>query len=127
MVSRTQIAAFVADKLSTDRETAVRSAAAWLVASGRSGQARYLARDVARELAARGYVLVRVTSARPLDSAALQEIEQFIKHETHATSVEVETAVDPGLIGGVRIETPEAQLDASIRTKLARFIEGATK
>ena len=125
MVTRTQVAQVVADRLEHDRDGAIRQAAAWLVAQGRDRQAAYLARDVARILGHNGYVTARITTARPLAETARREIEEFIKAQTGASSVEITTAVDPTLIGGVRIETPEAELDASVRTKLARMIEGA--
>ncbi|MDB5179358.1 MAG: atpH [Patescibacteria group bacterium] len=126
MASRMQVAAYVADRLTDDRAGAVRSAAAWLAAKGQGRQARYLARDVAQVLSARGYVHARVTTARPLAGEARREVERFIKEATGGRELELETAVDPGMIGGITIETPGQALDASVRTKLAHYIEGAT-
>ncbi len=89
-------------------------------------QPPYLARDVAQVLVSRGYVLARVTTAHPLAQEARAEVTQFIKDATGGREIELETAVDPGMIGGIKIETPGQALDASIRTKLDRYIEGAT-
>lgn len=125
MASRMQVAAYVADHLTDDRPGAVRSVAAWLLAKGQSRQARYLARDVAQVLTTRGYVLAQITTARPLGSEARAKIEQFIKEVTGARELELEAAVDPGLIGGITIETPGQALDASVRTKLARYVAEA--
>lgn len=124
MPSRLQVATYVADELSQGRKTAVRSAAAWLLERGRSREARYLARDVATVLADRGHVLVKVVTARPLDAEAKAAIESFIKRETGAKELEMETAVDATLIGGLVIELPGASLDASVRAKLDKFVEG---
>lgn len=126
MASRMQVATYVADHLEEGRTSAVRSAAAWLSARGQARQARYLARDVAAVMAGRGYVLVRVTTARPLSAEARTQVERFIKEVTGATKLELETAVDASMIGGVNIETPGQALDASVRTKLAQYVEGAT-
>lgn len=124
MASRMQVATHVADELAANRTGAIRSAAAWLIDAGRARDARYLARDVAVVLAERGHVLVRVTTARPLSMGARQTIEAFVKAQTGARQLELETAIDPALIGGLTIELPGATLDASVRTKLEKFVEG---
>jgi F-type H+-transporting ATPase subunit delta len=120
-----QVAAYVAGRLRDDRAGAVRSAAAWLADGGRARQATYLARDIAEVLAQRGYVLARITTAQALSPEARSHVERFIKEATGAHELELETAVDPGLIGGVSIEIPGRELDASVRKKLARYVEGA--
>lgn len=125
MPTRLQIANVVADRLAHhDRKRTVEAAAAWLVATGRARQARYLARDVAGVLADRGYVLVSVTSARALSEQASRDLVRFIKHHTGAKEVELEHTVDASVIGGVRIETPLAMLDATVQTKLNNYVEG---
>jgi F-type H+-transporting ATPase subunit delta len=126
MASRMQVAAYVADHLSDSRQGALRSAAAWLADKGHAREARYLARDIAQVMAGRGYVLVQITTARPLGGEARAEVERFIKEATGARELELETTVDPEMIGGIKIETPGQALDASVRTKLARYVEGAS-
>jgi F-type H+-transporting ATPase subunit delta len=125
MASRMQVATHIADQLAGDRTGALRSAAAWLTERGQSRQARYLVSDVAQVLAARGYVYAKVMTARPLSGAARTEVEQFIKDITGARELELETAVEPEMLGGIRIETPGQELDASVQKKLARYVEGA--
>jgi F0F1-type ATP synthase delta subunit len=125
MASRLQVAAYVAERLETDREAALRSAAAWLTAKGHARQAPYLARDVAQVMAARGYVLARVTTARPLGEEARDTVLGFIRQATSAQAVELVTAVDPAMIGGIRLEVPGQALDASVQAKLERFVTEA--
>jgi len=127
MASRAQVAAHVADALPDGRTDALRSAAAWLVSTGRGRQAEYLARDVAKIMAGRGYVSATVTTARAVSDEARGQIEAFIRHATGAKHLELTLAVDPGIIGGARIETPDAQLDATVRTKLATFVQGVSR
>lgn len=124
MASRMQVASYVAGKLTTDRAQAVRAAAAWLSAHGHSRQAPYLARDVAQVLSESGYLLARVTTARPLSDEGRKYVEQFLKDQVGARELELEITLDPSLIGGITIETPGLALDASVRTKLARYVEG---
>jgi F0F1-type ATP synthase delta subunit len=126
MATRTQVAAALAERLGhQDRHKSIREAAAWLVATGRARQARYLARDVAAHLEANGYALVRVTTARPMEHQTRERLEHFIKRQTGARKLELDTVVDPEVVGGVQIETPLAGLDATIKTKLSRYVEGA--
>ncbi len=126
MTTRTQVAAYVTDALERGDKSVLQTAAAWLVDTGRGRQAEYLARDVARELAGRGYLWVKVTTARELDANGHRRIEEFLRELTGAKQLEITTEVDPGIIGGVRVETPDAQLDATVRTKLAKFVQGVT-
>jgi len=127
MASRVQVATHVADALSTDRAGALKSAAAWLVSTGRERQAGYLARDVAKVLAGRGYVSAQVTTARRMPAETQGQIEKFIKGATGAKELELTTQVDPTIIGGAHIETPDGFLDATVRTKLAKFVQGVSR
>jgi F-type H+-transporting ATPase subunit delta len=124
VTTRTQVAEYVADHLATDRPAVLRSAAAWLVSKGRGRQASYLARDVATVLAGRSYVLARVTTARPLSAETRAAVEAFVRAETGARDLELDATVDPAVIGGVRLEIPTAELDATVRQRLAKIVEG---
>jgi F0F1-type ATP synthase delta subunit len=123
MTSRAKVAEYVADHMEADRSGALAAAASWLIDHRATRQARYLAQDVARVWADRGYVYAQVTTARPLSAAARAEIEAFIKHHTQARELELVTTVDPGVIGGARIEMPGAELDGTVKVKLAKFVE----
>jgi F0F1-type ATP synthase delta subunit len=100
MASRAQVAAYVAERLKTDRKGAIQAAASWLIDTGRGRQVEYLARDVAQVLADDGYVYARVTTARPLTDQARAQVEAFIRRATGAHQLELETGVDRGVIGG---------------------------
>jgi F0F1-type ATP synthase delta subunit len=127
MTSRAQIAAYMADNMTHGRTAAVKAAASWLVDHGKARQARYLAHDVASALAERGYVLARVTTARPLSDHAKREVDRFIREQTEAKHLELVTKVDKSIIGGALIEVPGAELDSTVRTKLAKFVEGVSQ
>ncbi len=127
MTSRRQVAQYVADRLLEGRGDAVTAAAAWLTARGRKRQARYLVRDVAEILAKGGYIVARVVTARPMKVGATGEIEAYIREHTRAREIEMTTATDSALIGGALIELPGADLDSTIKTKLARFVEGVSR
>jgi F0F1-type ATP synthase delta subunit len=126
MISRMQVAATVADRLRSGRRKAVQEAAAWLVERGKVRDGRYLAHDVATILAGRGYLLVHITAARRLDGSALHKVEHVIKEQTGAKDLELEVIIDPSVIGGLKIETPLAELDNTVRSKMEKLLEGVT-
>jgi F-type H+-transporting ATPase subunit delta len=127
MASRLQVATYIADRLEHDRKAVLQSAAAWLSEKGRTRQAPYLARDIAQVLATRGYVLAKVTTARPLSHEATKEIAGYVAEVTGGKAVELETATDPDMIGGIKLETPGHALDASVQTKLERYVANAAQ
>lgn len=127
MTSRTQVAEYVAEKLTTGRRDAIRQAAAWLVDKKRSREVHYLAGDVARVLETKGYTLARVTTARTISHQASEDIRSYVARQTGARHVELDAAVDEAVVGGVRIETPDQELDATVTHKLAKFVEGVSQ
>lgn len=65
-------------------------------------------------------VLAEVTSTVDLTEPQKQRIIAKVQHMTHANQVELETSIDPELIGGVIIKVGSQVLDASIRGQLRR-------
>ena len=70
-----------------------------------------------------GRVEAKVTSARPLDAAAQEQIRQALSRRVNA-DVTLVAEVDPTLIGGVVARIGDLLLDGSIRTQLENI--GAT-
>lgn len=66
-------------------------------------------------------VLAEVTSAVELNDEQKEQVRQKVQSITDARSVELETSVDPDLIGGVIIQIGSQILDASIRGQLRRI------
>ncbi len=126
MTSRTQVADYLADKIfaGTNSKKVMSEVAAWLQAHNKTRQVNYLVNDVARALTKHGYYCVSITSARELSQVTKKQVETSIKDMTGATTLECTYRVDRKLIGGIIIKTPEAALDASIQSRLAKIIEG---
>lgn len=61
----------------------------------------------------RGKLPIRITTARPLDSATIRQAV--------GSEVEVTTAVDPDLIGGAVIERGDTRYDGSVRGRLRQL------
>ena len=66
-------------------------------------------------------VLAEVTSAIELTDEQKDTVRQKVQGMTNAQSVELETRVDPDLIGGVIVKVGSKVLDASIRGQLRRI------
>ena len=66
-------------------------------------------------------VLAEVTSAVELNDEQKEQVRQKVQSITDARSVELESSVDPDLIGGVIIQIGSQILDASIRGQLRRI------
>ena len=70
-------------------------------------------------LEAEGGALGRLTCARPLEEEALERLKGALCRLHHLKKVELETAVDPGLLGGFRLELQGVTYDKSVRGGLA--------
>lgn len=66
-----------------------------------------------------GRVRASVTSAVPLGTEMLSEIEKQIQHLTGKDDVLLTAEVDPALIGGIVTRVGDLVLDGSIRTQLS--------
>lgn len=68
----------------------------------------------------RGIVAATVTSPAPLSKEELAAVKARVEQLAGA-KVELSTATDPSLIGGLRVKIGDWQIDASVSTRLARL------
>lgn len=129
MSSRTQVAHHIAEVIRTggDRKTALRDTAAWLRAHGKVRQADYIVRDVMQSLANTGYIVADITSAKPLSTASKKNVESYLLSLPNVKEIECSYKTDTSLIGGLRIDTSLGVLDASVRARLAKIVEGVSR
>ena len=76
-------------------------------------------RDALRDLVeqAAGRMRARVTSARKLERKELDGLRRALSKRTKAV-IDLETEIDPDLIGGVVVRVGDLLLDGSLRTQL---------
>lgn len=92
----------------------------------RKGREGYLS-DIAKEFivqyrAIKHISSVKVTTATPLSEAGLAAIKQQLQGSSQTESnIEIQTAVDPALIGGFVIEFNDKLYDASVAHKLSQL------
>lgn len=120
-ISRRKLATYVAFELTSGKaiKPLLKQVAGYLVERKQTNQVELLVRDIEAILARdHGIVLAQVISARELSAGLIKNIEQFVKSSEGAKQVEVNTSIDPSLLGGVIIRTPSAELDTTVRTQL---------
>ena len=66
-------------------------------------------------------VLAEVTSAVELNDGQKETLVQRVKEMNNAADVEIQTTIDPSLMGGVVIKIGSQVIDASIRGQLRRI------
>jgi F-type H+-transporting ATPase subunit delta len=76
-------------------------------------------RGLMREL--KGIVLAEVASAVELNDAQRSQIKQRVQSLTGAAEVEIESTLNPDLIGGVVIKAGSQVIDASLRGQLRQI------
>ena len=74
----------------------------------------------------RGVVEARVTSAIPLEATEVEALRERIAGTVGGT-VDLTTAVDPALIGGLTVRVGDTLIDASVRGRLQRLRERLTE
>lgn len=101
--------------------------AAYLLSEGRVNELDSLLRDVQADWAEAGHVEVMARSAYPLSATVKADIRREVK-KVHPgdKQVVINEVTDPDMVGGVRLNLPNRQLDLSIRTKLNRFKQSVT-
>lgn len=75
---------------------------------------------------AKGIEKVKVTSAAPLDEAQTASLLEMLKKKLNH-EIQLELAVDPALIAGLRIETETRTLDNSYAARLGKLKEQLQK
>lgn len=124
-ISRLKIAAALADKLDKpgiSTKQLSREIAAYMLETRRTGELDSLLRDVMEVRASRGTVEVIAATAHAITPAVRIEIQKNIRtHFPAAKKVIVSEVHDDQVVGGVRLDLANQQLDLSVRAKLNRF------
>ena len=123
-LSRRKLAGNAAARINEgeNKKTVLQELAAYLLDTGRKKEATLIVRDIEAMLVDAGMAIGTVISARPLSKEARTTIESFIKQQNaQVKNVVLREQVDESLIGGVRLELPGKQLDASVKAKLEQL------
>jgi F-type H+-transporting ATPase subunit delta len=115
-LSRRKIAQYVAARVRDGQVPAsvVQEVAAYLMESRRLRELPLVVRSIEDALAERGVVVATVTSAHVLD----ETLQRAVKALVGGSTVYLREIVDPSVIGGVRVQTPDASYDGTVQHKL---------
>lgn len=120
-VSRTRIAGVIAARTLKGglSKRLSREVAAYLLSERRINELDSVLRDVQADWAKAGYVEVIASSAHDLTAGNKADIAKQVKQlYPQAKRVIVTEAYDPEIIGGVRLNLADQQLDLSVESKL---------
>ena len=122
LVSRRKLAKYAAEQILAGNDAVLEEIAGLLIYEKHEREIDLLVRDIEAELAERGEVVASVESARALDDSTRRKIEQFLaavaSGKNSKPKVSLRESIDPTLIGGFKLQTPTATLDATVSKKL---------
>ncbi len=122
LVSRRKLAKYAAEQIMAGNDTIMEEIASLLVYEKRQREIELLVRNVEAELSEHGEIVASVESARKLDVDTKRDIEKYLMSAVGANNnkskVTLKESIDPTLIGGFKLRTPTATLDATIAKKL---------
>lgn len=118
-LSRRKITNYVAEQLAAgNTKQVIKQLAAFLIDNRRTKELELIVRDVEYELAKRGIVLARITSAHELTTATRAAINALIKEQTGTSNIQLQQFIDPSVLGGVKVDIPGQQIDTTIARRL---------
>jgi F-type H+-transporting ATPase subunit delta len=115
-VSRRKIADYTAEQLVSGKKASdvIKEVAAFLIDTKRTREAELLVRDIETALASRGIVVADITSAFPLTEALKADVKKLVGSK----ELLLRETVDPGVLGGIRLQIPGKRLDATLKRKI---------
>jgi len=121
--TRHDIAAHIADKsLQSNTAGLAKEVAAYLLAEGRTAELDSLLRDVMLARADRGVIDVNVVSKYDLTEHVRDEVRAKVRAAyPDAKRIELNEYRDDDVIGSIRVELADKQLDLSIQGQLNKF------
>lgn len=123
-IARHMLAATIAQRTlaSSDLKQLGDELAAYLLTEHRTSELDSLMRDIMQYRADHGTVEVLAVTAHPLTQAVRADIKKEIKRlYPAAAQIVITERYDATVIGGVRLELANQQLDLSVRNKLNRL------
>ena len=122
LVSRRKLAKYAAEQILAGNDAVLEEIAGLLIYEKHEREVDLLVRDIEAELAENGEIVASVESARALDDNTRHKIEQFLataaSGKNSKPKVSLRESIDPTLIGGFKLQTPTATLDATVSKKL---------
>lgn len=119
-LSRQRLATHIANELikGTPSKILAQQLAAYLIDTRRTKEAAVIVRDISYILAEQGHIYGTITASRTLSAETQNIIQAFTKQKTGAKQVTLTTTTDQSVLGGVKLQTPGFELDATVKRQL---------
>ena len=117
LVSRKKLAKYAAEQILAGNDAVLEEIAGLLIYEKHEREVDLLVRDIEAELAERGEIVASVESARALDDSTRRKIEQFLASAASDKNSKPKVSLRES-IGGFKLQTPTATLDATVSKKL---------
>lgn len=105
-----------------DKKLLAREIAAYLLAERRTSELESILRDIMQYRTDHGVLEAEVVTAHEVTEHVMTEVKQLLQTSyPNAKKVHLASRVDPDVIGGLRIDMANEQLDMSVSAKLATF------
>ncbi len=119
-LSRRSIANYIGDELlrGASTKSVASLLAAYLVETKRTKELHLIVHDIASHLSDKGFVTGTITSAHELSSETEAALTAFVKTKTGAAKLQLDHRIDNTVLGGVKVDLPGKELDATIARQL---------
>lgn len=102
-----------------DPKQLINMLAAEIVETKQVNQVGLIISEISREMEIQlSTTNAKVYSAHEMSSAIKLEVAKLVKETSGTDKVIIDEVIEPSLLGGVKIETPEREIDLSVRHKL---------
>jgi F0F1-type ATP synthase delta subunit len=122
--SRTRLAQIIATRTLQDgiQDTFAKEVAAYLISEHRTRDLESVLRDVQADWAQAGHVEVLARSAHELTESVKEEVTAKVRSlYPDAKTIKITELHDSEVIGGVRLNVANTQLDLTVEAKLNKF------
>ncbi|HTE22791.1 MAG TPA: F0F1 ATP synthase subunit delta [Candidatus Limnocylindria bacterium] len=124
MISRRHLAEVIGERTLQvhDSKKLAKAVAAYLLDTHDTDDLESLIRDIMEYRAQHGVVEAVAVSAHDLSDDVIRDLEAILKKEhPKAKSVHIISRKDPSVVGGVRLQMANEQLDLTIKDRLDAF------
>lgn len=106
----------------TDSKVLAREIAAYLLAEGRTRELESILRDIMQYRSNNGTLEAEIVSAHELSPEMLEEVNNLLRARyPKAKKLHIKSRLEKAVVGGLRIDMANEQLDMTIASKLAKF------
>lgn len=124
MITRQDMAAVIGERTLHVRDTRKLAAAVagYLLEERRTADLESLIRDIMQYRMGNGVIEANVVSAHELPDVVLRDVKAVLRQQyPKVRELHVDVQIDTSVIGGLRIELPNEQLDMTVQSKLDTF------